>query len=262
MPFALRSTILAVSIAAAQAQAEGAPLNFCFEDIPQAPWTMPDGSGLNIELLKRAARLTGDQVNFIARPWKRCEEETRTGIMDAMVGPSDNPRRRAYSVPPRKPDGAQDPERAMYRDHVDVYLRVDSGAGWDGKTLLNPRKLVVAQRGYYIVDMLQSMGQNVIDTPKSAEEGLRLLAAGSADVAVLMGREAENLLREDPRYKGRVILARQPFASFDFHLMAGRKSYDKDPKRFEALWNAIAKVRAMADYQRLEQSLVRQHEHE
>ncbi len=236
MPFAPRSTILAVTIAVAQAPVWGAPLNFCFEDVPQAPWTMPDGSGLNIELLRRAAKLTGDEVNFIARPWKRCEEETRTGIMDAMVGPSDNPRRRAYSVPPRKPDGTQDPERAMYRDHVDVYLRVDSGAAWDGKTLVNPRKLVVAQRGYYIVDVLQAMGQKVIDTPKSAEEGLRLLAAGSADVAVLMGREAENLLREDPRYQGRVILVRQPFASFDFHLMAGRKSYDKDPGRFEALW--------------------------
>ncbi len=262
MPFAPRSIMLAVAIVVAQAPAWGAPLNFCYEDVPQAPWTMPDGSGLNIELLKRAAKLAGEQVNFVARPWRRCEEETRNGIMDAMVGPSDNPRRREYSVPPRKADGTQDPERAIYRDHVDVYLRIDSGASWDGKTLVNPRKLVVAQRGYYVVDMLQAMGQRVIDTPKSAEEGLRLLAAGSADVAALMGRDAENLLREDPRYQGRVVLAKEPFASFDFHLMAGRKSYDKDPKRFEAMWNAIAKVRATADYQRLERSLLRQHEHE
>jgi len=262
MPFALRSIALAVMMAAPLAQAAGAPLKFCYEDIPQAPWTMPDGTGLNIELLKRASRITDDQISFVPRPWKRCEEETRTGVIDAMVGPSDNPRRRIYSRPPTKADGAQDPERAMYRDHVDVYLRVDSGASWDGKTLVNPRKLVVAQRGYYIVDMLQARGQTVIDTPKTAEEGLRLLAAGSADVAVLMGRDAENLLKEDPRYQGRVVLARQPFASFDFHLMVGRKAYDRDPKRFEALWNAIAKVRATADYQRLEQSLVRQHEHD
>jgi len=262
MPFALRSIVLAVTLAAIQAPGWGAPLKFCYEDVPQAPWTMPDGSGLNIELLKRAAKLAGEQVNFIARPWRRCEEETRTGVMDAMVGPSDNPRRRVYSVPPRKPDGTQDPERSMYRDHVDLYLRVDSGASWDGKTLVNPRKLVVAQRGYYIVEMMQGLGQKVIDTPKAAEEGLRLLAAGSADVAVLMGRDAENLLKEDPRYQGRVVLAKLPFASFDFHLMAGRKSYDKDPRRFEAIWNAIAKVRATPDYQRLEQSLMRQHEHD
>ncbi len=262
MPFALRSVAFALALATPLAQAQGAPLNFCYEDIPQAPWTMPDGSGLNIELLKRAARLTGEQFNYVARPWKRCEEETRTGVMDAMIGPSDNPRRRAYSRPPTRPDGTQDPERAMYHDHVDLYLRANSGASWDGKTLVNPRNMVVAQRGYYIVDMLQARGQTVIDTAKSAEDGLRLLAAGTADVAVLMGREAENLLREDPRFQGRIILAKQPFANFDFHLMVGRKAYDKDPKRFEAIWNAIAKVRATPDYQRLELSLVRQHEHE
>jgi polar amino acid transport system substrate-binding protein len=239
-----------------------APLKFCYEDVPQAPWTMPDGTGLNIELLKRVARATGEQFEYVARPWRRCEEETRNGVMDAMIGPSDNPRRRAYSVPPTRADGTQDPDRAMYHDHVDLYLRADSGASWDGKTLVNPRKMVVAQRSYYTVEMLQARGQSVIDTPKSAEDGLRLLAAGSADVAVLMGRDAENLLREDPRFHGRVLLAKQPFASFDFHLMAGRKAYDKDPKRFEAIWNAIARVRATPDYQRLEQALVRQHEHD
>ena len=260
----MQQALLTLAFAAAltAADAVAAPLNFCFEDIPQAPWTMPDGSGLNIELLKRVAKLTGEQFNYVARPWLRCEEETRNGIMDAMIGPSDNPRRRPFSVPPRRPDGTQDPERALYHDHVDLYLRADSFARWDGKTLLNPSRMAVAQRGYYIVEMLQARGQTVIDTPKSAEDGLKLLAAGSADVAVLMGRDAEKLVREDPRFLGRVVLAKQPFAHFDFHLMVGRKAYDKDPQRFEAIWNAIAKVRATVDYQRLEQPLVRQHTHD
>ncbi|WP_374585347.1 substrate-binding periplasmic protein [Pseudoduganella sp.] len=260
MPHAVLTTAVVLALAAARAGA--APLNFCFEDVPQAPWTMPDGSGLNIELLKRVARLTGEQFNYVARPWKRCEAETRSGVMDGMIGPSDNPRRRTFSLPPLRADGTQDPERAMYRDHVDLYLRTDSGASWDGKTLVNPRKMVVAQRGYYIVEMLQARGQSVIDTAKAAEDGLKLLAAGSADVAVLMGRDAQALLQDDPRYLGKVALAKQPFATFDFHLMVGRKSYDKDPKRFEAIWNAIAKVRATTDYQRLEQSQVRPHDHD
>lgn len=244
--------------------ASAAPLNLCYEDVPQAPWTMPDGGGLNIELLKRVARLTGEQFNYVARPWKRCEEETRSGVMDGMIGPSDNPRRRAFSVPPQKPDGAQDPERAMYHDHVGVYLRTGSGAGWDGRQLVNPRGLAVAQRGYYAVDMLQALGQKVIDTPKSAEEGLRLLAVGAADVAVLMGRSAEGMVRDDPRFQGRIMLARQPFAALDFHLMIGRKTYERDPKRFEAIWNAIAAVRATPEYRKLEaaQAQAQPHEHE
>ncbi|MRV75773.1 hypothetical protein GJ700_29060 [Duganella sp. FT92W] len=239
-----------------------APLNLCYEDIPQAPWTMPDGTGLNIELLKRVERLTGEHFNYISRPWKRCEEETRSGVMDGMIGPSDNPRRRAFSVPPQKPDGSQDPERAMYHDHVDLFLRTGSGASWDGKHLVNPRGVVVAQRSYYTVDMLQALGQKVIDTPKSAEEGLRLMAVGAADVAVLMGRSAEESLRDDPRFHGKIVVARQPFATFDFHLLIGRKAFDREPARFEAIWNAIATVRATAEYRRLEAAQLRQHEHE
>lgn len=256
----LPSCTFVLFAACLMANASAAPLNLCYEDIPQAPWTMPDGAGLNIELLKRVARQTGEQFNYIARPWKRCEEETRSGVMDGMIGPSDNPRRRAYSVPPRKPDGTQDPERAMYHDHVALFLRADSGASWNGKNLVNPRGLVVAQRGYYTVDMLQALGQKVIDTPKSAEEGLRLLAVGAADVAVLMGRAAEAQLYGDARFHGKILLAREPFATFDFHLMIGRKAFDKDPRRFEAIWNAIAAVRATPEYRRLEAAQLRQHE--
>lgn len=258
-PRTLRRTprLCAWLAACLMADASAAPLNLCFEDVAQAPWTMPHGAGLNIDLLKRVERLTGEQFNYIARPWKRCEEETRSGVMDGMIGPSDNPRRRAFSVPPLKPDGAQDPERAMYHDHVALFLRTGSGAGWDGRNLVNPRGIAVAQRGYYTVDMLQALGQKVIDTPKSAEEGLRLLAVGAADVAVLMGRGAEESLRNDPRFHGKIELARQPFAIFDFHLMIGRKAYDKDPGRFEAIWHAIATVRATAEYRRLEAAHVR-----
>lgn len=252
--------LFAACLMAGATAATAAPLNLCYEDVPQAPWTMPDGAGLNIELLKRVARLTGEQFNYVARPWKRCEEETRSGVMDGMIGPADNPRRRVYSVPPQKPDGTQDPERAMYHDHVALFLRTDSGASWNGKNLVNPRGLVVAQRGYYTVDMLQALGQKVIDTPKSAEEGLRLLAVGTADVAVLMGRAAEDMLRGDARFQGKIVLAREPFATFDFHLMIGRKAFDKDPRRFEAIWNAIAAVRATPEYRRLEAAQLRQRE--
>ena len=256
----IRTAMIASALAASvlPAAASSAPLKLCYEDAPQAPWTMPDGSGLNVELLQRVARLTGERFEYYARPWKRCEEETRAGIMDGMMAPTDAPRRRPFAVPPRKADDRQDPERAMYHDHVALYLRAGSGASWDGKRLVNPRGIVVAQRGYQIVDLLRTQGQRVLDTPKSAEDGLRLLATGVADVAVLMGRSAEESARSDPRFAGRIILAREPFARFDFHLVVARKLYEQEPARFEAIWNAIASVRATPEYRRLEAAQLRQ----
>jgi polar amino acid transport system substrate-binding protein len=237
--------------------AHAAPLNFCFEDAPQAPWTMPDGTGLNFDMLRRVEKLTGEQFVFVARPWKRCQEEARNGLMDGMIGAADSPERRVYSLPPLLPDGSPDANRAMYQDRVDIYLRAGSGASWDGTTLVNPRGIVVAQTGYFVADLMRARGQNVKDTIKSAEEGLRLLAAGTADVAVLQGRAAEDLVRNDPRFRGRIVLAKAPFTVFPFYLLISRKTHAADPRRIEAIWNAIGSVRTNPDYRKLEAATTR-----
>lgn len=244
--------IVAMLCGLTQAAALATPLQLCYEDAPQAPWTMPDGTGLNIELLKRVARITGDEFVYHARPWKRCQEETRAGRMDGMIGGADSPERRSYSTPPLLPDGSANADKAMYHDHAGVYMRVGSGVSWDGKELVNPRGVVAAQRGYYVADILQQRGQRVLDTVKSVEDGLRMVAAGMADVAVLQGRAAEELVRDDPRFRGKIELARAPYVDLPLYLHISRKTYERDPKRIEAVWNAIPVVRATPEFRKLE----------
>ncbi len=219
--------------------------------VPQAPWTMPDGRGLNFELLKRVEKLTGERFVFVSRPWKRCEEETRNGTMAGMVGAADSPERRRFSLPPLLPDGMPNPGKALYSDRVDLFTRNGSGASWDGQQLINPRGVVVAQRGYYVAQMMRERGQHVLESIKSAEEGLRMLAAGSADVAVLLG-PGEEQVRNDPRFRERITMAAQPFVVFPFYLMIGKKYYAANQARIEAIWNAIAAVRADPAYRQIE----------
>jgi polar amino acid transport system substrate-binding protein len=257
--FISRLAILAALGASTASAAHAAPLRLCFEDVPQGPWTMPDGSGLNFELLRRVEKLTGEKFEFVPEPWKRCEEETRTGQMDGMIGAADSPKRRQYSVGPMLKTGVPDPEKALYEDRVNVFVRIGSGASWDGKTLINPRRTVVAQRGYFVVELLRDRGQNVLESIKSAEEGLRMLAADSSDVAVLLGRSAEDRVRDDPRFRGKVGLAKEPFVTFPFYLMISKKKHAADPARFEAIWNAIRTVRASAEYRKLEAAHPRPH---
>ena len=252
---AFRVLLLAGGFLAAHAAA--APLRLCFEDVPQAPWTMPDGSGLNFEMLRRIEKLTGEQFVFVARPWKRCMEETRAGLMDGLIGAADSPARREFALPPLTADGRPDSAKAMYQDRVYVFLRSGSSASWDGATLFNPSRLVVAQRGYYVADLLRGRGYEVLDTAKSAEDGLRTLAAGTADVAVLQSHDAHEMVKDDPRFRGKVHVADKPFVVFDFHLMFGRKSYQGKRARIEAVWRAIPLVRADPSYQKLEAASVR-----
>jgi polar amino acid transport system substrate-binding protein len=255
----MRTFAAAITLLAAQAAhcAFAAPLQLCYEDVPQPPWTMPDGSGLNIELLKRVEAITGEQFVMSRRPWLRCMQETRIGRMDGMIGAADSPERRQFSLPPLLPDGSPDAGKAMYFDNVSIFLRAASGAAWDGKELLNPRGIVVAQRGYFVADLMRERGQQVIDTVKSADEALRLLASGTADVAVLMENSVQNMLRDDQRFRGRIVMAPAPFTVFPFYLLIGRTSYEKNPARIEAIWSAIATVRASPDYRKLEEAQLR-----
>jgi len=248
----LRTLTAVLLCGLAQAVALATPLQLCYEDAPQAPWTMPDGSGLNIELLKRVSKITGDEFVYLPRPWKRCQEETRSGRMDGMIGGADSPERRSYSLPPLHPDGTANADKAMYYDQAEVYIRISSGASWDGKELVNPRGVVAAQRGYYVADILQQRGQRVLDTVKSVEDGLRMVAAGMADVAVLQGRAAIELVHNDPRFAGKIEMAKTPYISLPLYLHVSRKTYERDPKRIESIWNAIPVVRATPEFRKME----------
>jgi polar amino acid transport system substrate-binding protein len=248
----LLPTLLA-SAALFAGEVGAAPLTLCYEDVPQVPWTYPDGTGLNIELLKRVEKVTGETFTYLARPWKRCMEEAKTGLIDGLIGAADSPSRRQFAVPPLLPNGFPNAEKAMYDDNVNVFIRVGSNASWDGQALTNPRAIAIAQTGYFVVDLLRQRGQSVKDMVKSAEDGLRMLAAGSADVAVLMGQQPLDLVRTDPRFKGKIEVAAQPFIKFSFYLIVSRSTYNANPKRIEAIWTAIRDVRATPEYRALEE---------
>ena len=244
--------LLLTSAIVLMGNAAAAPLTLCFEDIHQPPWTMPDGSGLNFDLLKRVEKLTGETFKYSARPWKRCMEETRAGLADGMIGAADSPLRRQFSVPPLRDDGTPDPTKAMYGGTTHVFIRVGSNASWDGHAFLNPTGFVIAQRGYFVVELLSQRGQTVKEVVKSTEDGLRMLAAGSADVAVLTGQMSSAMIEADPRFHEKIKLAAQPFVTFPYFLMFNRNVYAANPKRIEAIWSAIRDVRASAEYRALE----------
>ena len=228
-----------------------APLQLCFEDVPQKPWTMPDGTGLNIVLLKRVEKMLGERFVYNSEPWKRCIEETRTGVMDGYFASSNTEERRGFSIFPTLPNGAPDKSAALNEDRFDVYVRKDGSGSWDGKKLDSPRFPVLVQRGYYVATLIRDQGNQVKESIKSAEEGLDALAAGRADVAVLQGAEARYLATHDPRFTSAVYSSSAPYWMAPMYLAIGRNTYNDNPKRIEAIWNAIRLVRESADYRAL-----------
>ena len=248
-----RRAACALMLSAALGSAHAAPLRICYEDVPQRPWTMPDGSGLNFQLLQSVAGQTNDRFEFLAMPWKRCLENLSRGEVDAAIGTTDAPERRAIGVFPTLPNGQGDASAALYEDNDNVFLRVHGAASWDGRKLAVPKGAVTVPRSYYLGDTLRRQGYTVDDGIKSAEEGLRRLSGGGSDVAVLLGHEAEALARA-PEFASYVAEEPAPYDTVQFYMAASRAAYDRDPKRFEAIWAGIRRVRQSPDYQTQEKT--------
>jgi polar amino acid transport system substrate-binding protein len=227
-------------------------LTICYEEVVQQPWTRPDGTGLNFELLKRVESQLGEHFRYAPKPWKRCIEEVRMGKVDAAIGAADSAERRQFGALPTLPDGRVDARCALYEEGYRIFLRPGGPASWDGKTLLSPSGVVLVQSGYIIADVLRARGFKPSETARSAEDGLRLVANGTYDIAVLFGPETEHLARTDPRFKDKVVLAPIPYEVLPLFLLFARSTYSRDSKRVDAIWAGIRSVRESSEYRKLE----------
>jgi polar amino acid transport system substrate-binding protein len=247
---AARWTIcLALSLACELALAD--PLIFCFEDVPQKPWTQADGTGLNFELFKRVEKLVGEQFVYVSKPWKRCQEEVKAGVLHGFFAGADSQERRLYSVFPTLDDGNADPASAMYEERYLVFLRQEGAGSWDGKILNAGKHEILVQRAYLVGTILREKGFAINESAKSAEEAMRLLASGAADVAVLQGSEAEDLVKLDPRFKELIKMSPTPLIVLPLYLAIGHATYQSNPQRIRNIWSAIRKVRSTPEYRKL-----------
>jgi polar amino acid transport system substrate-binding protein len=240
--------LFAVALPAAAAP----PLTMCFEEVIHLPWSRPDATGLNFDLLERVSRQLDEHFVYMGKPWRRCIEELRTGSVDAVIGAADTTQRREFARVPALPDGSADPARAMFESNFYVYLRVGGKASWDGHTLSTPDHVVAVPPGYIISAILRQRGMQPQELARSAQDGLRLLVDGKFDAALLLGDEAGDIARQDARFRGKVVQAPIPYLPLSLYLMVGRNAYARDPARIDAIWQAIAKVRQTPEYRKLE----------
>lgn len=249
MPFARYTWALMLLFGTTWATAaDKPPLKWCYEDASAMPWTRPDGSGLNLELLRAAEKRLHEHFTYVPRPWRRCIEEMRKGDFDGIFAAGESAERRGYGMFPSLPDGAIDPSRALHEDYFRVFYRKNSGASWDGKTLVPTAKGVLTQRGYMIAGDLRALGFDAKESTNSAADALRQIAAGMFDIAVIQGPEAPKLLMTDSALRDKVAQAPVPYAMRPMYLLVAKTVYARDPKRIEAIWNVIGETRKSAAY--------------
>ncbi|MES2128312.1 MAG: transporter substrate-binding domain-containing protein [Pseudomonadota bacterium] len=231
-----------------------APLSICFEDVALPPWSTPDGGGLVFTLMQRVESELGEHFKFTAMPWKRCLQELKAGHVDAVLAGAASDERRSFAAFPTLAGGKEDGALSLYEDRVQVFLRVGSGASWDGRTLVVPDHTVGAPPGYLITGLLRARGYQVRELSKVPADSLRMLADGMVDAAVLAITDGARLIALDARLRGRVAIAAVPYFAVPVYLMVAKTTRAREPRRIEAIWRAIGAVRHSASYRKLEEA--------
>ncbi|MBR7799794.1 substrate-binding periplasmic protein [Undibacterium fentianense] len=226
------------------------PLKLCFEDAAQRPWTMPDGSGLNIELLRKVELQIGERFELSAKPWKRCLEEVKHGVIDGYFGAAYSEERQIFSVFPSLADGQLDTASALNEDVARVFIDKNSAARWDGKRFRGVSQAILVQRGYLVGDILREQGEKIREI-RQIDEAFDLLIKQRAEVAILQGIDAYFLTRHDQRYKDRIEIYASPFVNLPMFLAFSRTAYTRDANRIQAIWAAIKTIRQSSSYQLL-----------
>lgn len=67
-------------------------VHLCYENSDVAPWRFRNRTGLNFLMLETVARESRVRFVYHARPWRRCQDDLRTGRVDGAFGMSSPPR--------------------------------------------------------------------------------------------------------------------------------------------------------------------------
>ncbi|MES2317424.1 MAG: transporter substrate-binding domain-containing protein [Pseudomonadota bacterium] len=241
---------LAMLLMIAPAQAKDAParLRICAMDVDYPPFGKVDGTGHLQYLVQQTAKGMNLELERHIAPRRRCLEEIKTGISDAMAS-AYSPLRAEIAAFPLAGSGV-DASKAMGVMTYYAYRRTGSALEWDGRRFreLGDKKLGVQAGFVYVTDRFTQLGVPYDDGVKALEPTLAKLAAGRVEGVVGMMEETDGLIAK--HYPGQMERAGKVFDQTPIYLMVSRQYYSQNPKLVERLWHAMRSYRASEAYRR------------
>jgi polar amino acid transport system substrate-binding protein len=240
--------LLTLGLAAPAWSAEA--LTLCFENVDVRPWRTVEGTGLNFELLKAAARRLQLRLDFKALPWKRCLAMLQANEVDGAFAASFAPDRLDIGVYP----GGKAPDAAK-RMHVDRYVlvrRKGDAVSWDGKAFQNLNGSIGSQLGYSIGAQLRTMGVVVDEGSQDALSLARKLMAGRLAAAALGGSDAARLMASEPWLAAQLEVLPAALTEKPYFLMLSHAFARAAPDSAARLWDAIEEARNSPAYRKIE----------
>lgn len=226
-------------------------VTIAFEDGPQQPWTMPDGTGVDIQLLNMVGAKIGVEFKLTSMPWKRCLSQMQEDKIDGVLNASFKEERLAMGCYPTGADGKVDPARKTHDNAYALYRIKGSDLGWDGKVLSNLSGKIGAQSGFSIIDQLKELKAQVDDETKDLSAVMKKLASGRLQGAALHIAGGDAWLAANPEVAAKIERVDPPLVVKPYYLMLSKAFVAKRPELAKAIWDGIAAARETAEYKKL-----------
>lgn len=234
--------------ACAQAADKPARMRMCSMDVDYPPFGKVDGTGHLQYMVRQAAKGMNLELERYIAPRRRCLEEIKSGVSDAMAS-AYSPQRAETAMFPMV-GGAIDASKALGIMTYYVYRRTGTAIDWDGRrfTDLGGGRLGVQSGFIFLTDRFTQLGVPYDDGAKGLEPTLAKLAAGRVEGVVGMMEEADHLIVK--RFPGQIERTGKVFEQTPIYLMVSRQYYAQNPKVVERYWQALREYRLTDDYRR------------
>ncbi|MBA5603806.1 hypothetical protein H3H36_00320 [Duganella sp. FT3S] len=229
------------------AHGAGSALRLCVDARPHPPYVLLDREGTSQVLVRMAAARAGLRVEYYHAPVARCAEEIRLNLAQGYPAAGFSPRASTFCTFPMDGD-VPDPKRATGLLRLTLYRRAGEPADWDGKRLANVNGKVLSSRGAVMMrERLRALGLETDDGAADLETNFAKLLVRRGDVALGYENDGQKLLARAP-FAGKIEALPVAFAQAYHYLCLSHQFHDANPAQAAALWSAIARTAASAEY--------------
>ncbi len=251
LPMATVLTVMSIRLwggDGALAQAIPESITLCHEDADAYPWLMKDKPGYSIFQIQEVAKQLAVPIKLVARSWKQCLDDVKSGAVDGAINGSYSKDRAAFAAYPYKLDGQADAGRRMYRATYALYKAKGSNVTFDGTKVSGITGPIGAQTGFSIIAQIKQLGAKVDDSMSKSTDLLQAVVAGKLQAVALQTSEADGVIADDAVLKTKIERVATPLTEKPYFTIFNQAFFDKYGQTSRQLWQTERKVRDSAEF--------------
>ena len=222
-----------------------------YENVDSFPWTMKDGSGIDIILLDMTdAALDDVKFEYVQAPWKRCLDNIKSGMTEGCFTASYKEKRLEFGYYPGTHKADQpDTSLQLHASSYSLYVPKDSSINVTGNMAIEGLNgKIAAPRGYSIGDDLAKEGYAIDANASNTLNNFKKLVDGRVEAVAALTLNGDNLLSKNPNLSSKIKGISEPLVNKPYYLMFSKQFVNGNTELAEKIWKTAAEIRESQEF--------------